>query len=278
MKLWQPMARGFTLIEIAIVLVVIGLILSGGLLTVSPILQNSRVADTKSKLAFIEKALIVHTIQHGCMPCPANAALATGAANFGQSLNAASGLSGTCTADECFGQTAGQNGVVPWLALGLSEADITDAWGNRITYQLSGINTVTNCTDGSAIGTRNTNLQTAGAFARTTAGGTACYPAGRIRVEDAATNVITAGGAAEGAAFVLVSHGPDGEGAYKANTASLQASPSNSTPQGENTDNDTTFVQDNPIGIEGAGYFDDIVVWRSAPLIIQMCGDGGCGN
>ena len=64
--------RGFTLIEMAIVMVVIGLLLSGGILALAPVVQNSKTTDTNSRLDRVEQALLVYVIQNGCLPCPAD--------------------------------------------------------------------------------------------------------------------------------------------------------------------------------------------------------------
>lgn len=69
MSFRSAMARGFTLIEMAIVLVVIGLILSGGILAVGPILQSTKTTETNARLDLIEKAILLHVIQNG-WPAP----------------------------------------------------------------------------------------------------------------------------------------------------------------------------------------------------------------
>lgn len=275
MKLWHAMARGFTLIEMAIVLVVIGLILSGGLLAVSPVLLNSKINETKATMERIETALVLYGIQNGCLPCPANGAIATGATNFGEARHSAGYYTTGCTplvTNTC----VVTDGVVPWRNLGLSEADITDAWNNRIRYQLSS-GTTSACTDGGDVSTRNNDLQFTDGFERD-GSVTSCYPYGAITLQDTASNTIIAGGASEGAAIVLISHGPDGDGGFAAGTGTQKSATSGSTTQAENTDNDTTFVQDDPITVEGSTYFDDIVRWRTAPMLIQLCGSGACGN
>src|SRR5262245_59637586 len=65
-------ALGFTLVEIAVVLVVIGLIVSGGLLGLSPVLQNNKVTQTNGQMDKIEQSLVLYVIQNGCLPCPAD--------------------------------------------------------------------------------------------------------------------------------------------------------------------------------------------------------------
>ncbi len=243
--------RGFTLIEIAIVMVVVGLLLSGGLLAVAPVLQSSRTTDTNQKLDRLEQALILHVIRNGCLPCPANPALATGDTNAGRSQTGAATYYTTgCTASACH-QTGTLQGGVPWFNLGLSEADTIDGFGFRIDYALTA-------------GLQNTN-----GMVRTPPAG---YPAGLLAVNVASGGTsITAA-----AAYVLVSHGPDRALAY--NSAGLRSGdPNGSTDQAANSDG-TPFVQKSVTAVSGVTYFDDSVRWRTAPLIIQLCGTNACGN
>ncbi len=254
MSFWRAVARGFTLIEMAIVLVVIGLILSGGLMAITPIAQNSRVTETKSKLGVIEDALQVYAIQHNCLPCPATATLATGGANVGQSLPQPLDANG-CSTAAC----TNARGVVPWITLGLSEADVTDAWNMRISYAITA------------------GLQTNGNLDRSSSD---YSPLGTLQVSDLTTPAGSAVTAA--AAYVLVSHGPDKAFAYGAATGTLQTDPHGSAatdPQGRNAvTSNVNFIQDDTRTVENAAYFDDIVRWRTKPLIVQNCGSGSCGN
>jgi prepilin-type N-terminal cleavage/methylation domain-containing protein len=274
MSFWRAMARGFTLIEMAIVLVVIGLILSGGLMAVTPVLQSSRVTETNGKLDRIENALLLYGIQNTCLPCPATGSIATGAANYGAARHAAGYYtSGCATASNLCVATAG---VVPWLNLGLSEEDITDAWGNRISYQLSS-GTTTTCSATTPLASRNNNLQLSGGFARNSTL-PSCYPYGTLAVNTAAGGAIVPGTAGqEGAAFVLVSHGPDGQGAWAAQSGIEKTESGSNDDQEDNADDATPFVQSDRIEITGQ-YFDDVVRWRTAPMMIQLCGINACGN
>lgn len=251
MSFRHAMARGFTLIEMAIVLVVVGLILSGGILAVGPILDNTKTSETQSRLDTIEKALLLYTIQNGCLPCPADGTVTT-------SLGVAAPTGcGACT-------VAAANGVVPWTTLGLSQNDATDGWSNRISYRVS-----------------------ATLAASTTAmvrNGTT-YPAGTLRVEDADPNT-TAGAnslLSSAAAYVLISHGKDGYGARTTSGTAFAAAPVGNTVQIDNAtkacDSPNPCHQGDRIDLQGDNsIFDDIVRWRTAPLIIQQCGDNACGN
>ena len=129
--------RGFTLIEIAVVLVVIGLLLSGGLLAIAPVLEQTKITETRDKLDRIEDALILHAIQFSCLPCPTDGTLTTGTGNAGIALDSATAVPvNGCAANASCRANGGDN-VVPWATLGLSEADVLDGWGNRIYYDVS---------------------------------------------------------------------------------------------------------------------------------------------
>lgn len=113
-------AAGFTLAEMAIVLVVAGLLLTSVLSTVSTQLEARNNAETLSRLNQIKDALIGYAQANGRLPCAANGTLATGASGAG--LEAVTG--NVCT-------TGATYVVLPWATLGVSE---TDVWGRRFKY------------------------------------------------------------------------------------------------------------------------------------------------
>ena len=242
---------GFTLIEMGIVLVVIGLILSGGLVAVAPVIQNSKISETNQRLDRIEQALIVHVVRYGCLPCPAAGATASTAAGAGQANGT---YSSGCTATAC--AAVPTQGVVPWLNLGLSEADITDGFGTRIAYAVDNDLVATNSM-------RRTGIT---------------YPVANLEVDLNATPVhITDAAAGNGAAYVLISHGPNRHGGFRAidGGAAVAAGTFGALETG-NTDG-TPFYQTD-FNSSPAAYFDDIVRWRSAPIMVQLCGATACGN
>lgn len=270
----RSLSRGFTLIEIAIVAVVIGLVLSMGLSALNPIRQQQKIAETIEKLRRIEDALKVYAIDYGCMPCPADGALASTSVNdHGRSLaNGATYDDCVVTAAQTCSVTAADQ-VVPWINLGLAEELVTDGWGNRIAYHLSatgnpgvedrrvGWSDETPCADAASLPSYEGGM----CRASTT------YPTGTFTVEEADGNDITAAGV-----FVLISFGPDGLGARAAITGT-QRSAATGTQAG-NTDGTSPFVQDDRIDVAGTSYFDDIVRWSTAPVFIQGCGSSVCGN
>tara|TARA_R110000868_G_scaffold26661_14_gene102448 strand:- start:3405 stop:4196 length:792 start_codon:yes stop_codon:yes gene_type:complete len=256
--------RGFTLIEVAILLVVIGLIAAGGLAIINPLLDSGRASTTLKRMALVEKALQSYIQQFGCLPCPANGALAsTAAGNFGRSLDSAGLVAGNCTANSCVTGTLSY--VVPWITLGLSEEQATDGWNSRIRYFV-GAGTPCNA----AAGLQDTNGMT-----RCT---TTSYPAGNVTITD--NDGVFA--ATTNAAYVIVSSGPDQSRALKYRTGTLTgdryAQTGGGLGQEENFDDDATYSYGDFISVNGTTHFDDIVRYKSAPVMIQQCGPGACGN
>ena len=242
------LALGFTLIEMGIVLVVIGLILSGGIVALTPIVQNTKISETNGIMDRVEQALVLHVIRYGCLPCPAAPGSASTDANAGRAVAGGAAYSTGCQAAAC----DNAQGIVPWVNLDLSENNVSDGFGTRLSYAIT------------------PNLHVANSMVRTPP---ATYPAGTLVVNNTTPVQITAA-----AAYTLISHGPNRVWGYRSQTGGqLAVDPNASVPELANS-NGTPFVQDEVTLLLGATYFDDIVRWRSAPFIIQLCGSNACGN
>lgn len=113
-------ARGFTLTEMAVVLVIVALLIGGMIMPLSTQLDLRYVAETRKQLADIAEALIGYAASHTAsdgrpyLPCPDT---------DGDGLENRSG--GTCT---------NQEGLLPWATLGLGRQD---AWGYPFRYRVS---------------------------------------------------------------------------------------------------------------------------------------------
>jgi prepilin-type N-terminal cleavage/methylation domain-containing protein len=121
MKLRCIRNRGFTLVELAVVLAIFGLLLSIMVIPLSTQVDQQRFADTERQLNAVREALLGFAIANGRLPCPANPGIASGTANAGMENKPGTGC-------------AAADGVVPWATLGVPELD---AWGWRLTYRVT---------------------------------------------------------------------------------------------------------------------------------------------
>lgn len=125
--------NGFTLIEMAVVVLVIGLM--GGLFfkVIRPFIESMRYLATETRNNNVEEALAIYVARNFRLPCPADPSIAQTAGNFG--YEAGSGpngdtppVAGGCTITE---------GILPFRTLGLSRLDALDGWSRFMTYAIS---------------------------------------------------------------------------------------------------------------------------------------------
>lgn len=143
---------GVTMVEMAIVLVIIGLLLGGLLMPLSAQMEQRRVSETQATLAQIQEALIGFAIANGRLPCPATA---TSAGRESFCTNATGGCGVPIvpnppaipipTHGRC---SAAWTGFVPAATLGITPIDAggyaIDGWQipqNRIRYAVTNSNT-----------------------------------------------------------------------------------------------------------------------------------------
>lgn len=223
--------RGFSLTELAIVLVIVAL-LTGGLMVSLSSQQDARnYADTQRQLVEIKETLLGFTIVNGRLPCPAKPSIVTGVAGAG---------SEDCTLEA---------GVVPWAVLGVPE---TDPWGNRLSYR-----TKNTLTDSIAA---NTVTPASGCSAVPTQSSFALCSEGDLTVGDGATTI------ASKLPAVVISHGKNGRGAYRPD--GTQA-PGALNDELENADGDKTFVAHTLTGAGTTTEYDDAVMWIPLNILLS---------
>ncbi len=127
--------RGFSLTELAIVLLIVLLLTTGLIVPLSAQVDQRRMKETQQMLEQAQEALLGYAAANGRLPCPATSA-SLGRESFDTALSgtAANGICSTF-----FG------GFLPSVDLGLSPTDsqgfFVDAWGgdpaNRIRYAVA---------------------------------------------------------------------------------------------------------------------------------------------
>lgn len=118
-------ARGFSLMEMAVVLMILGTLMSGVLVAVSQTTENNRRSTAQAQLRQIEDALYGYAQTNGRLPCPASTTSA--------GLEVASGTG--CNASWWYG-------FVPAATLGLygstnGDGLLLDPWQNPYRYAIA---------------------------------------------------------------------------------------------------------------------------------------------
>ena len=113
-------ATGFTLIELAVAIVIIALLLGSILVPLTTQVEQRKISDTRKALEEIREALIGFAIINGRLPCPDTD---TNPAAGGYGLEEAS----------CSTNPAAE-GYLPWKTLGVAPMD---AWGIKRTVAAS---------------------------------------------------------------------------------------------------------------------------------------------
>lgn len=247
---------GFTLVELAIVLVIVGVLLGGFIGTLASRIESTQRSNTQDQLENIKSALLGYASAEGRLPCPAIA---------------------TSAGDE--DPACGFSGFVPGKTLGLSGAYnrdnlLLDAWGNPIRYSVTTDNDFITAGGISVAGMGNVspNLTVCSSV---NADGDGCT------LPLASNELITT------APFVLISLGKDGNEFVNDITGALTDQGENSgeiavakNATGENLDytvgNDQIFVSKTYSSAGAtAGQFDDIIVWVSPYILYSRMIEAG---
>lgn len=221
--------KGFTLIEMAIALVIFSLMIGAVLGVGNAQIASSRISTTKQKQEAIKFALINYIARNNRLPCPAVAGLAPGAVGYGIEDNPVLGCVNTNI--NVANPVAVATGIVPWISLGLTDEVATDGYYHRYTYQV--VLTATSTTQQTISGLRG-DIST-----HHTAAPTIRPPAAGNNQSNNCAPVV-GGYNPCSAVVVILSHGNNGFGAYTrdGNQIALPAG----ADELANADNDSLFL------------------------------------
>jgi prepilin-type N-terminal cleavage/methylation domain-containing protein len=226
--------HGFTLIELCIVLIISGLLLTAGLRAFNIYLRQQQVSETKSNIAAIQEALDGYAQANGHYPCPAPIDAAPDTAGYAAATNCAAAAGSGIAEVTGRGGRKVRIGAIPVRTLGLSDSYMTDGWSRRYTYAV----------------TQKLATSTPATFDNADGG---------ITIRDAAGNAVVNGTAH----YALISHGPDGKGAYAAEGGLFM--PCNAEPGQDqaNCDNASAafVVTASRATAAGNGHYDDFAAY-----------------
>ena len=143
---------GYTLIEMAIVLMIVGLILGGGAALYEQYITQNKVETTLTNIDTASVKLNLFQQNKGRLPCPAPLNAARGSATYGaeNTANCAAAIAagaGTCTGGICVERTVRTDltgtdalvlvGAVPFRTLQTPEETTFDGYQDRLVYAVT---------------------------------------------------------------------------------------------------------------------------------------------
>lgn len=260
----QKSQRGFSLAEIAVVLLIMGLALGAGLTLLNARMEQAKVDTTIARTDTIRTALVAYVTQNYRLPCPAGPLLAFGATEY--SLEQVSGTPGSqiCRITSAGGTPTGikidvpgitsdmgSRGTVPCLSLGLPAETCVDGWGTRFTYYVQ--NSTVRLTNNTVSGMTGsmTIHQSTPLINRLPNQTNACS----TTINDNTCN--------SAAVVIIISHGANRGGGYTA-SSSTQLPATNTfigTFEIENTNDNLSFIKSEFIKDNTTGKaFDDYIM------------------
>ncbi len=241
---------GFTLIELAIVLVIIGVLIGSFIGTLGSRIDTTRRAEAQADLEIIKTALLGYAMSSGgpFLPCPCTTDCDLDTANPAGLENREA--DGTCTA----GAGAGYLGYLAWGTLGLKPSD---SWNTLYRYWVDPAFS----DDGTGAGS---------VFDLADAG------SGQIRTRspDGTTTPLVA----NNVVAVIFTHGKNAYGGLSVDGVARPVIPAANIDETENNDTNSMFISRNPSAAgttTAGGEFDDMLFWISDYEIKARMVDAG---
>jgi prepilin-type N-terminal cleavage/methylation domain-containing protein len=137
--------RGFSLVELAIVMAIVSFLLAGLMFTLSAQTEQRNIEETRRRLEMARDLVLSFAVVNGRLPCPARSS-SSGA----EARDVATGVCTSGGVEDYYGGTLSSGavgGLLPAQTIGFQQVDsagfAVDAWQNRIRYAVA--KTKTNC-------------------------------------------------------------------------------------------------------------------------------------
>ncbi len=238
---------GFTLIEIAIVICIMGILSGLGLPLFNQYIKQKRTQGTEDHLEKVIHSLSTFVLTHKRLPCPADPTATSNEKGIEQEA---------CLYNKTF------RGIIPYRSLGIPEKIAKDGYHNWITYAVSLDLTSLEL---KYLNQPDSTVPLTAVFCEVKKGENELIVknADNISVIDSASDMI---------AFVLISHGQSGQGSFDENGKTRSTSSSDKITNATSTQ---TFI-DKPLNLSKENLFDDVVKWVTRDNLMAFYGNKPC--
>lgn len=275
--------QGFTLIEVALVLAIVGFLSISAMTMVSAQIDAARQRATLDKLAAIKHAVSAFVVKNSRLPCPAQANLTATDANYGVEAAPTPGTPPACTNAETItsdaeGNSAPANlsfrGIVPWKTLGLPEEEAQDGHYRFFTYHVSA-GAIFDVDATGAIRTSDTLAAMRGVLTVHTGAPTSLGLPPSGNQINGCSSTKGDNGCNIAASVVFVSHGKDGYGAWAPNGVQISVPGGiSATREKANADANNSYVQAE-FSSDSNDPYDDVVMALSPAEILEPLARSG---
>lgn len=249
-KINQERSRGFSLIELSIVILIISILISGALTVSVKKINNIKEDLTRDHIDKIYKALGHYVSVNGKLPCPASIIeVKTNSTSYG----AVVGADGDCKGSGVYASTTSTElvyGMVPVQILGLGSDVAQDGFGSKIAY---------------IVDRRFTDVAQFGLAASNS---------GLMTVQELTSNDLIQTNA-DDIILSLISHGANEAGAFNSNSSTQNSRSSDIDELNNDLGTITTPNYDDTLIYSSARseVFDDIVFSKSRNSLVSDFGD-----
>lgn len=241
--------RAFSLVEMAVVMTIVGLLLAMGIYTLSAQAEQRAWDQTSRTLEQAREALLGYAVANGRLPCPAS--------STSNGIESPAGGATACTNPN--------DGFLPAVTLGFQPTDSSgyaiDAWNNRIRYSVS--SNISGCSGTTTVPhfTNKTNLKQ---------NGMSCLPSNTelLVCKSSVTTPAPSAGSCGPASNIVTNNGAvvaivlsPGKNFALAPTAAAALAAGNND-EAANLDGNTVYISHTPTpSAATGGEFDDQLVW-----------------
>lgn len=244
---------GFTLIELSIVIIIIGIFVAGATQTYSIFAEKRQLERMKSRISNAQTSIKEFVAINGRLPCAAPRGIPRTSPKFGREVNCNDFTDSHTKSVPGKEGTHVRIGMLPTRTLGLPDHYILDAYQNTFTYAVT-----ESLTRKPSFPINNFSLlKHRNRYKENTNGG--------IDVLDITnTSLLSATSYAQ---YIIISHGKNRKGAYSYNGILIEPCGTEGADT-ENCNDDSIFRSSDRVSKVGLEYYDDYIIYETYAVTV----------